>query len=168
MDFTDFKQDRPVFTTSFLTRDCEETFRLAQMVGQKARPGEVWCLTGTLGAGKTAFIQGFAKGLGYEGRVTSPTFGLQNIYEARLHLYHFDWYRLGNAAEVLDLGWEEWLLRGGVVVVEWGDKFSELFPPATIQMEIEILDENARRLILSASIPESVNRLQEIVQCWPL
>jgi tRNA threonylcarbamoyladenosine biosynthesis protein TsaE len=85
-----------------------------------------------------------------------------------LPLYHFDWYRLGSAAEVLDLGWEEWLSRGGVVLVEWGDKFSDLFPPATIQMEIEILDENARRLILSASIPESINRLQEITQCWPL
>lgn len=157
-----------MLTSSILTKSVEETFGFGLSVGQKARSGEVWCLVGTLGAGKTAFIQGFAKGLGYEGRVTSPTFGLQNVYEARLPLYHFDWYRLGSATEVLDLGWEEWLSRGGVVVVEWGDKFSDLFPSATIQMEIEILDENARRLILSASTPEAINRLQEIVQCWPL
>jgi tRNA threonylcarbamoyladenosine biosynthesis protein TsaE len=157
-----------MLTASLITVNAEETALFGTEAGRKARPGEVWCLVGTLGAGKTAFIQGFAKGLGYKGRVTSPTFGLENVYEARLPLYHFDWYRLGSAAEVLDLGWEEWLSRGGVVLVEWGDKFSDLFPPATIQMEIEILDENARRLILSASIPESINRLQEITQCWPL
>jgi tRNA threonylcarbamoyladenosine biosynthesis protein TsaE len=87
-----------------------------------------------LAAGKTAFIQGFARGMGYTGRVTSPTFALQNVYEARFPVYHFDWYRLGSAAEVLDLGWEEWLSRGGVVLVEWADKFPELLPPHALSM----------------------------------
>jgi tRNA threonylcarbamoyladenosine biosynthesis protein TsaE len=96
---------------SVTTLNVEETFQFAFEVGRLARPGEVWCLSGTLGAGKTAFIQGFAKGLGYQGRVTSPTFGLQNVYEARLPLYHFDWYRLAQPEEVVDLGWEEWLSR---------------------------------------------------------
>ena len=157
-----------MLTFSYLTHDSEETQAFGERVGKGARPGEVWALEGPLAAGKTAFIQGFARGMGYAGRVTSPTFGLQNVYEARLPIYHFDWYRLGSAAEVLDLGWEEWLSRGGVVLVEWADKFPELLPPHAMSMRLEVLDGTSRRLVLTSPDEGSQERAQEVLQCWPL
>jgi tRNA threonylcarbamoyladenosine biosynthesis protein TsaE len=157
-----------MFTFSFQLNGFEETQQFGRKVGEGARPGEVWSLSGPLGAGKTTFVQGFAKGLGYEGRVTSPTFGLQNVYDARLPLYHFDWYRLGQATEVLDLGWEEWLSREGVVVVEWADKFPELFPPHVLKMEFEVPSDDMRRFVLSVFDDKAKERAQEILQCWPL
>ena len=77
-------------TTSFTCETPEQTFQLGQLIGRQARPGEIWSLAGTLGAGKTLFVQGMAKGLGFEGPVTSPTFTLQHIYEGRLNLFHYD------------------------------------------------------------------------------
>lgn len=156
-----------MFTFSHQTFSPEETRTFGRCVGEKARPGEVWALEGPLAAGKTAFIQGFALGLGFQGRVTSPTFGLQNVYEARLPTYHFDWYRLGSAEEVLDLGWEEWLSRGGVVLVEWADKFPELFPSHALFLRFEILGDVSRRLVLTAQGEGSKERAQEVLQCWP-
>ncbi len=155
-------------TSSFLCETPEQTFQLGEEVGKKAKFGEVWCLTGGLGAGKTLFVKGIAKGLGFEGMVTSPTFNLQNIYEGRLPLYHFDWYRLNQSREVEDIGWSEWLSREGVVVVEWGDKFMNLFPPQVIKMAFEPYTENGRRLILEGKHEESIPRVQEIILCWPL
>lgn len=155
-------------TTSFLCESPEQTYQLGQLIGHQARPGEIWALSGNLGAGKTLFVQGLAKGLGFEGPVTSPTFILQHIYEGRLNLYHFDWYRLMERREVEDLGWEEWTGRGGVVVVEWGNKFPKLFPPTVIKLEIEILSENSRRVIVEAKHPDSITRVQELIKCWPL
>lgn len=157
-----------MLTGSLITNGDEETRGLGVRVGAKARPGEVWALTGPLAAGKTAFIQGFAQGLGYEGRVTSPTFGLQNVYPGRLTLFHFDWYRLGSPYEVLDLGWEEWLSRGGVVAVEWADKFPDLFPAPTLWMSFEIMEENTRRLVLTAREAAAQERAREVLACWPL
>ncbi len=155
-----------VLTFSFHTHDAEETFLFGEAAGKAAKPGDVWRLSGPLGAGKTAFVQGLAKGLGYEGRVTSPTFALQNIYEARLSLFHYDWYRLEKAAEVQDLGWEEWLTRG-VTAVEWGDKFPGLFPPGALRLELEITDECTRRLILTAESGPAGTRAEEMIRCWP-
>src|SRR5258708_7335571 len=99
--------------TSFTCDNPELTHQLGLMIGQKAKPGDVWNLVGPLGAGKTQFVKGLAQGLGFEGGVTSPTFTLQHIYEGRIPLYHFDWYRLNRPQEVEDLGWAEWLGRGG-------------------------------------------------------
>lgn len=155
-------------TSSFLCETPEQTFQLGEEIGKKAQPGEVWCLSGDLGMGKTLFVKGMAKGLGYEGPVTSPTFNLQHIYEGRLPLYHFDWYRLNKSAEVEGLGWSEWLSKDGVVVVEWGDKFPQMFPPNLIKMMFEPYTEEGRRLILEGKSEESIPRVQEIILCWPL
>ena len=157
-----------MITSSFICETPEETFKLGEVIGHQARPGEVWCLTGGLGAGKTLFVKGMAKGLGYEGNVTSPTFTLQHIYEGRLNLYHFDWYRLMQSREVDDLGWAEWLGRGGVVAVEWGDKFLKLFPSEVIKMSFEPFAGEGRRLIVEAKHEGSMDRVQEIIRCWPL
>ncbi len=156
-----------MLTTSFNCETPEQTLQLGELIGSKALRGEVWCLKGSLGAGKTLLVKGLAKGLGYEGMVTSPTFTLQHIYEGRLALYHFDWYRLSSPSEVQGLGWEEWLERGGVVAVEWGDKFPKLMPEKTLTMEIEILSDTVRRVTLEAGHPGSIQRLEELIKCWP-
>jgi len=156
-----------LLTGSWITSDPETTFRFGEAAGAQARPGETWCLSGTLGAGKTAFIQGLAAGLGVASRVTSPTFSLQNVYEARLTLHHFDWYRLEKAAEVIDLGWDEWLGRGAVVAVEWGDKFPGLFPRGFLNLTFEVMGDNERRLVLTASTKEAEDRVEELIKCWP-
>jgi tRNA threonylcarbamoyladenosine biosynthesis protein TsaE len=157
-----------LLTTSFTCETPEKTQQLGELIGHQARPNEIWSLAGTLGAGKTQFVKGLAKGLGFPGNVTSPTFTLQHVYEGRLNLYHFDWYRLMASREVEDLGWREWSERGGVAVVEWGDKFPKLFPPSTIKMGFEVLPDESRRVIVEATQPESMNRVEELIRCWPL
>jgi len=156
-----------LLTTSFILENEQETYLLGERIGQKAQPGEVWCLAGQLGAGKTLWVQGFAQGLDFRGPVTSPTFALQHIYEGRLNLYHFDWYRLENVREVEEIGWAEWLGRGGVVVVEWGDKFPSLFPPSALKLTLETLVEGGRRAFVEAQHPEGISRVEELVRCWP-
>ncbi len=156
-----------MLTTSFNCESPEETQKLGELAGSKALRGDVWCLSGPLGAGKTLFMKGLAKGLGFEGMVTSPTFALQHIYEGRLTLYHFDWYRLLKPGEVQGLGWEEWLTRGGVVAVEWGDKFPELMPDTALKIGFDIVSDEVRRVTLEAGHPGSIPRLEELIQCWP-
>jgi len=99
-----------------------ETEALGEALGRSAAPGLVLAFTGDLGAGKTAFVRGLARGLGYPGRVTSPTFTIVNEYETgRLPLFHFDWYRLQSPDELFDIGWEDYLARNGVCAVEWSE-----------------------------------------------
>ncbi|HET9870907.1 MAG TPA: tRNA (adenosine(37)-N6)-threonylcarbamoyltransferase complex ATPase subunit type 1 TsaE, partial [bacterium] len=157
-----------LLTGSFLIDSPDETFQLGKLVGSGAGPNEVWCLTGPLGAGKTHFVKGLAAGLGFEGPVTSPTFNLQHVYPARVPLYHFDWYRLEKPAEVEDLGWREWVEKGGVTVVEGGDKFPQLLPERVLKAGLELLEGERRRVILEAVHPDIQGRLGEILKCWPL
>ena len=107
--------------------ECErETEALGEAVGRKVRPGTVLAFTGDLGAGKTAFTRGLARGLGVEDRVTSPTFTIVNEYEGgRLPLFHFDMYRLESSDELFDIGWEDYLARNGVCAVEWSEKVED-------------------------------------------
>jgi tRNA threonylcarbamoyladenosine biosynthesis protein TsaE len=156
-----------MLTTSFTCESPDQTFQLGRLVGEKAQPGDVWVLTGDLGAGKTHFVKGLAQGVGFEGLVNSPTFALQHIYEGRLPLYHFDWYRLNGPREVQDLGWEEWLSREGLVAVEWGDKFKELLPVRAIKLTFEVLSPESRRVHVAAEAPESIPRVEELIRCWP-
>ena len=104
--------------------------RLGRAAAADARSGAVIALVGGLGAGKTHWTKGLVAALGCQLDVTSPTFSLVHEYRGgRLSVFHFDFYRLDKAAEVLALGWDEYLEAGGVVVVEWADKFPELLPP---------------------------------------
>ena len=101
----------------------QETEVLARELAKTLCPGDVLALEGDLGAGKTAFTRGLASGLGYEGRVTSPTFTVVNEYlGGRLPLFHFDLYRLSSPEELFDIGWEDYLDRGGVCCVEWSQR----------------------------------------------
>ena len=156
-----------MLTATFTCESPDETRQLGELIGRMAQPGEVWSLSGPLGAGKTVLVQGLAQGLGFPATATSPTFTLQHIYEGRLNLYHFDWYRLSKPREVEELGWAEWTGRGGVVAVEWGDKFPQLLPPSTIKVAIEFVNEDSRRLTVEADSPESILRVEELIRCWP-
>ena len=102
-----------------------ETEALGEALAAKLKPGNVIAYTGDLGAGKTAFTRGLARGLGVTERVTSPTFTIVNEYAGRLPLFHFDMYRLGSSEELFDTGWEDYLARGGVCAVEWSENVED-------------------------------------------
>ncbi len=109
------------------------------------KPGSVIALVGGLGAGKTHWTKGFVAGVGSTAEVTSPTFGLVHEYSGgRLPVFHLDFYRLESAAELIALGWDEYLEQDGVVVAEWGDKFPELFPPETIWLSFVVESDGSR------------------------
>lgn len=116
------------------------TRRLAAAVAELARPGDVVLLAGDLGAGKTAFSQGFGAALGVDDPITSPTFTLVNRYEGRLPLHHLDVYRLDRLEEVSDLGLEEFLDEDGVVLIEWGDRITPVLPADYLEVRITLGD----------------------------
>lgn len=111
---------------TFTTHSAAETEALGERLAARLTGGEVIAYTGDLGAGKTAFTRGLARGLGITDRVTSPTFTIVNEYEGgRLPLFHFDMYRLSSSDELYDIGWEDYLVRGGVCAVEWSEIVSD-------------------------------------------
>ena len=117
----------------YLTRNEAETEALGARLAAVLTPGAVVAYRGDLGTGKTAFTRGLARGLGYTGRVTSPTFTIVNEYEGgRLPLFHFDMYRLEGAEDLFDIGWEDYLDRGGVCAVEWSEQVAEALPEGSI------------------------------------
>ena len=116
----------------------EDTFNLGRQLGEKARAGQVYCLDGDLGVGKTVFTQGFARGLGIEEPVASPTFTIVQQYdEGRLPLWHFDVYRIGDISEMDEIGWEDCFYGEGVCLVEWSSRIEELLPEDAIHIIIE-------------------------------
>ena len=132
----------------FITRSPEETEALGARLAGALEPGAVVAFTGDLGAGKTAFVRGLARGLDVRDRVTSPTFTVVNEYEGgRLPLFHFDLYRLGCADELFDIGWEDYLARGGVCAVEWSERMEELLEPGTIRVDLRRGEDEDRRVI---------------------
>jgi tRNA threonylcarbamoyladenosine biosynthesis protein TsaE len=124
----------------------EETEQIGAELARSLAPGAVLALYGDLGAGKTAFVRGLARGLGIDWPVTSPTFNVVNEYPGTVPLFHFDLYRLSDAEELYDLGWEEYPERGGVVAVEWSERAEEAFPPGALRVTIEKTGENDRRI----------------------
>ena len=111
------------------TMSPKETFELGRKIGLEAKAGEIICLDGDLGVGKTVFTQGFAKGLGIDEAVNSPTFTIIQEYdEGRLPLYHFDVYRIGNPEEMYEIGYEDYFYGQGVCLIEWAKLIEELIP----------------------------------------
>ena len=120
------------------TRKPEETYELGRKMGREAEPGQIICLSGDLGVGKTVFTQGFAAGLGIEGPVNSPTFTiLQQYEEGRLPLYHFDVYRIGDVSEMDEIGYEECVSGGGISLSEWSGLMEEILPEKATWVTIE-------------------------------
>ena len=121
----------------FVTNSPEQTEQLGQRLGAVLPAGAVVAFTGDLGAGKTAFTRGLARGLGIPGQVTSPTFTIVNEYEGgRLPLFHFDMYRLGSSDELFDIGWEDYLARGGVCAVEWSEIVDDALDGDCVRVDI--------------------------------
>lgn len=132
----------------YVTRSAEETHQLGARLARTLRPGSVVAFTGGLGAGKTAFVAGMAAGLGIADRVTSPTFTIVNEYEGgTLPLFHFDVYRLGGAEELFDIGWEDYLGRGGVCAVEWSENVPGAIEPDAVRVSIRPGESENERVI---------------------
>lgn len=131
----------------YVTHSTQETEALGEALGKKLRCGAVVAFRGGLGMGKTAFTRGLARGLGYTGRVTSPTFTIVNEYMGATPLFHFDMYRLDDSDALFDIGWEDYLDRGGVCAVEWSENVSDALPADTVYVDIRRGAEDGSRII---------------------
>ena len=132
----------------FLTNSPEETEAIGKRLGERLMPGAVIAYQGDLGAGKTAFTRGVALGLGATEQVTSPTYTIVNEYlSGKYPLFHFDMYRLASSDELFDIGWEDYLDRGGICAVEWSENVADAMENAIV-VTIEKLDEDARRITI--------------------
>jgi tRNA threonylcarbamoyladenosine biosynthesis protein TsaE len=129
------------------TSSPEQTQQLGVAVGERARAGDVFLLSGPLGAGKTCFTQGLARGLAVEGYVRSPTFVLMTRHRGRLTLHHIDLYRIGSPEEAWDLGLDEQLFSSGVCVIEWAERAEDLLPDDALWLEFNYGDSESVREI---------------------
>ena len=135
---------------TYVTNSPAETEALGQRLAERLQPGDVIAYTGDLGAGKTAFTRGLARGLGITERITSPTFTIVNEYQGgRLPLFHFDMYRLGSSEELYEIGWEDYLSRGGVCAVEWSEIVADALEADCIRVDIRQGEtENQRKITI--------------------
>jgi len=124
-----------------------ETESIGEQIAEILKVRDMICFTGVLGAGKTCLIKGIGIGLGIPGdEIKSPSFTLVNEYNGRLPLFHFDLYRMKDISELYHIGWHDYLLRDGIVVVEWGEKADGYLPGNRIDIKMEILSEKGRRI----------------------
>ncbi|MDE7157014.1 MAG: tRNA (adenosine(37)-N6)-threonylcarbamoyltransferase complex ATPase subunit type 1 TsaE [Lachnospiraceae bacterium] len=122
----------------FESNSPEETFKIARQLGKQAKPGEIYCLSGELGVGKTVFSQGFASGLGIAEDINSPTFTILQTYESgKMPLYHFDVYRLGDAGEMEEIGYDDYFFGEGICLIEWAELIQEILPADRKNVRIE-------------------------------
>lgn len=134
-----------------ITHSAEETELAGENLAKHLSPGTVVALYGDLGAGKTAFVRGMVRGLGSPDRVTSPTFTIVNEYNGNIPIFHFDMYRLGGADELFGIGWEDYIARGGVCVVEWSENVPDAFDGSEIKVDIEKLSDTDRKITVAAA-----------------
>jgi tRNA threonylcarbamoyladenosine biosynthesis protein TsaE len=138
----------------FIVTAVEETYNVGKLIGELVNSGDIICLIGDLGTGKTHLAKGIAKGLGIEDHITSPTFTIVNEYEGRLKLYHFDVYRVNDPDEIAAIGFDEYIFSDGVSVIEWANYIEELIPPANLTITIEKFPEygdNYRKISIKYS-----------------
>ena len=136
----------------FITNSPLETEKVGEALGKVLHPGSILAYEGDLGAGKTAFTRGLARGLGATEQVTSPTYTIVNEYlSGRMPLFHFDMYRLASSDDLWDIGWEDYLERGGICAVEWSENVEEALEGA-VSVTIEKLGEDTRRITVEGGI----------------
>ena len=155
--------DRRSFTR--VTKSPAETEKLASLAGQRVREGTVISLLGELGMGKTLFVRSFAKTLGVEGAVTSPTFSLMNIYEGICPLFHFDLYRLEKEEDLEEIGFFEYVEEPlGIVLIEWADKFPEAMPEDYLTISFAPVPDNPQGRIITFDCvgEENIELLKEL------
>ena len=131
----------------YITNNEKETEAIGEQFGRRVKDGTVVAMYGDLGAGKTAFVRGMARGMGIDTRVSSPTFTIVNEYLGDRTLIHFDMYRLGSADELFDIGWEDYLNRGAVLAVEWSENIVGALPDDYLKVEIKRGDGDDCRVI---------------------
>ncbi len=138
---------------NFIVDSVEKTTKIGIQLGKLVMPGDIICLTGDLGTGKTHITKGIAKGLSIDEHITSPTFTIVNEYMGRLKLYHFDVYRVNDPDEIYAIGFDEYIFSEGVSVIEWSNYIEELIPDEHISVSLEKLPElgeNFRRIDIEA------------------
>jgi tRNA threonylcarbamoyladenosine biosynthesis protein TsaE len=158
-------------TATCRTAAVDDTRSLAAALAELVRPDDVVLLVGDLGAGKTAFAQGFAAGLGVSEHVTSPTFTLARSYDGRLRMNHLDVYRLEHVNEAEDLGIAEIVDGGGVTLIEWGDVVLSALPADYLEVRLQIVDDDVRDLMLRTVGPSWSARAAAVaatVEKWRL
>jgi tRNA threonylcarbamoyladenosine biosynthesis protein TsaE len=154
-------------TFEFISHSPEETQQFGRNLGEAARPGDVYLLSGRLGAGKTCLTQGIAWGLGLKEYAASPTFVLMREMHGRLNLYHIDLYRLDHIEEIADLGLDDYFYGKGVCVVEWAEKGLSVLPDENMQIRINYLGDTERKFIISSNgkrYEELLNIMRETVK----
>lgn len=132
----------------YVSNSEKETERIGEELARTLKGGEVIAMYGDLGAGKTAFVRGLARGLGIDARVSSPTFTIVNEYLGNPDLIHFDMYRLSSAEELFDIGWEDYLNRGAICAVEWSENVSDAFFGDEINVKIEKTGDSSRKITI--------------------
>ena len=136
----------------FITNSPIETEKVGEALGKVLQPGTILAYEGDLGAGKTAFTRGLARGLGATEQVTSPTYTIVNEYlSGRMPLFHFDMYRLASSDDLWDIGWEDYLERGGVCAVEWSENVADAMEDA-ITVCIQKLGEDSRKITITGGV----------------
>lgn len=140
----------------YTSHSVSDTEAFGERLAKHLRPGDVVAFTGSLGMGKTALTRGLARGLGCHGRVTSPTFTIVNEYEGGVPLFHFDMYRLETSDELYDIGWDDYLARGGVCAVEWSDRVADALPENVITLDISRGEGEDTRVITLAGLEEAL------------
>ena len=135
---------------SYTCKSEKETMDLARSVGEKCAPGDIVCLYGELGAGKTHFVKGFVKAFGISpGSVSSPTFSIIQEYAGSMPVYHFDFYRLESAQEALEIGAEEYFYGDGVSIIEWPERVGALLPGTVKEIHITSINNTTRKITIT-------------------
>lgn len=139
---------------NFLTKSSAQTKKLGQLLAEELRGGEIICLMGDLGAGKTTFTQGLLRGLGVRGTITSPTFNIIKIYNLKAKsyelkaIYHIDAYRI-NSKDLSDLGWKDFAGKSGnIVIIEWAEKIKKIIPASAAWMKFEWINDKERKITI--------------------
>ena len=145
-----------------ITRDEDETYKLGVLIGSIIIAGTVFSLNGDLGTGKTHFTKGLAEGLEVKDYITSPSFTILNEYEGRLKLHHFDVYRIEDISEMYEIGFEDYIDGDGVCVIEWGDMVKDLLPKDTVNIKINMVDNNTREILIEEN--EKLQGIKELVK----
>lgn len=135
---------------TFESNSAAQTQRIGQALAQQLQPDDVLVMLGDMGAGKSEFTRGVARGLGVTGYVTSPTFTILQVHDSgRLPLYHFDWYRLSDPEELYELSMDEYLQNGGVAVIEWPSRAEEAVPESYLEVELSPTGDDSRLITLT-------------------
>ncbi|MCR1955171.1 tRNA (adenosine(37)-N6)-threonylcarbamoyltransferase complex ATPase subunit type 1 TsaE [Clostridioides mangenotii] len=144
-------------------KDEEATKSYGFKLGGLVKKGNIICLLGDLGAGKTTLTQSFAKGLGVDDYVTSPTFTIVNEYDGRIPLYHFDVYRIGSSDEMYDIGYDEYINSDGVCIIEWANLIEDVLPDEYLSIELKYV-EDGREMILAPKGEKYIRIVEELLK----